>query len=137
MYTDQKNDVVMAVANSVADAAFAAATRNHPATPATVRRLWATVTTVISTAASVITFTYRPTPGSATGQVTLGTLTIPNTTAVGKFLYKNLTSAQKIMPGGELVASFSGGSAGAATLGVTTDPSWDSEGNNTNAIASA
>src|SRR5262252_4226174 len=98
-YDQQKNDLTLLVATSVADSAFVAASRAYPSTPSMVRRLWATVTTVISTAASVITFTYRPTPGSATGQVTLGTLTVPLATAAGKFMYKNLTSAQKVMPG--------------------------------------
>jgi hypothetical protein len=138
-YDQQKADITLLPPTSVADAAFVAGSRSYIATPAMVRALWATVTVAIVTAASVITFTYRPTPGSATGQVTLGTITIPNGTAAGKFVYKNLASAQKIMPGGEVVISFSGGSGagGLAAVGITTDPSWDSPGNNPNAILSA
>lgn len=139
MYTDQKADITLLPPTSLADAAFIAGSRAYPSTPAIVRRLWATITAAVATAACVVTFTYRPTPGSATGQVTLGTLTLPNGTAAGKFVYKTLSTATKIMPGGELVLSFSGGSGagGLAAVGVTTDPSWDSDSNNTNAIASA
>jgi len=138
-YDQQKNDTTLLPPTSLADAAFIAASRYYISTPSYVRRLWATVTAAVVTAACVVTFTYRPTPGSATGQVTLGTLTLPNATAAGKFVYKNLTSATKLMPGGELVLSFSGGSGagGLAAVGVTSDLSWDSDSNNPNAIASA
>lgn len=139
MYTDQKADITLLPPTSLADAAFVAGSRSYPATPQTVRSLWAVITAAVATAACTVTFTYRPTPGSATGQVTLGTLVLPNAAAAGKFIYKNLASAVKVMPGGELVVSFSGGSGagGLAAIGVTTDPSWDSAGNNPNAIASA
>jgi len=139
-YDQQKNDLTLLPPTSLADAAFVTASRAYPSIPCYVRRLWAVVTATVVTAACVVTFTYRPTPGSATGQVTLGTLTIPNSTAPGKLLYKNLSGTPtKIVPGGELVVSFSGGSGagGIAAVGCTTDPSWDSDGNNANAIASA
>lgn len=139
MYTDQKADITLLPPTSLADAAFIAGSRSYIATPQIVRKLWATVTAAVVTAACTVTYTYRPTPGSATNQVTLGTLVLPNGAAAGKFVYKNLTTMQKILPGGEVVASFSGGSGagGLAAIGMSTDPSWDSEGNNANAIASA
>jgi hypothetical protein len=138
-YDQQKADIILLPPTSLADAAFVAGSRSYPATPQMVRSLWATITAAVATAACVVTYTYRPTPGSATGQITLGTLTLPLAAAAGKFFYKNLATAQKIMPGGEIVVSFSGGSGagGLAAVGMTTDPSWDSPSNNVNAVASA
>lgn len=41
-----------------------------------------------TTTAPTVVFKKRPTPLSATGQTTLGVLTIPDATAVGKLVYK-------------------------------------------------
>jgi hypothetical protein len=139
-YDQQKFDVALLPPTSLADAAFIAGSRSYPGTPLYIRRLWAVVTATVVTAACVVTFTYRPTPGSAAGQVTLGTLTIPNGTTPGKIVTKNLASSpQKIIPGGEIVVSFSGGSGagGLAAVGVSGDPSWESDSNNANNIVSA
>jgi len=43
-----------------------------------------------TTTAPTVVFTRRPTPNSATGEVVVGTLTIPSGTAVGKVLYKDV-----------------------------------------------
>lgn len=49
-------------------------------------------------------FIYRPTPGSSTAQVVLGTLKIPDATAIGGVVYKDITDVGNIMnPGGQLV----------------------------------
>ena len=58
-----------------------------------VKRIMFYVETTIAanTAAPVVTFRKRPTPGSSSGQSTIGTLTIPDLTAAGKVLYKDVT----------------------------------------------
>ena len=43
-----------------------------------------------SATAPTVVFTKRPTPLSATGEEVVGTLTIPDTTAVGKVVYKEV-----------------------------------------------
>ena len=73
-----------------------------------VKRLMALVSTVISGAAEV-EFKRRPTPGSATGEVSLGTLSIPDTTAVGQMLYKDIDPV--LLNAGEAI-SFEVSSAG-------------------------
>jgi len=51
------------------------------------------VTTAIaaSTTAPVLTFRKRPTPGSSSSQSTIGTLTLPDLTAAGKVVYKDVS----------------------------------------------
>lgn len=61
-----------------------------------------TTTLVADTTAPILTFYARPTIGSTTGQVTLGTLTIPDLTAAGKIVYKNIESAK--IPQGYTIA---------------------------------
>lgn len=58
--------------------------------PISVLRILATVTTA-TVGAGTITFRKRPTPGSATGQSTLGTLTVPGSSTVGQVIYKEIT----------------------------------------------
>lgn len=69
-----------------------------------ITRLEAIVTTalVAETAAPVLTFYARPTIGSTSGQLTLGTLTFPDLTAAGKVLYKNIESVK--IPAGYTIA---------------------------------
>jgi len=57
-----------------------------------IKRLMFVVTTVVasSTQNAVVEFNRRPTIGSATNEVLLGNLTIPNGTAVGTILYKDI-----------------------------------------------
>ena len=56
----------------------------------------------------VLQFIFRPTPGSATNQVTIGTLTIPDATAIGKTLYKDVTDVSNTLTvGGQIVCSCS------------------------------
>jgi len=43
-----------------------------------------------TTTAPTVVFTRRPTPGSATGEVVMGTLTIPDATAVGTTVYLDI-----------------------------------------------
>jgi len=67
----------------------------------TVRRLLAIVTTLLDGAATVV-FKSRPVYGTAGGEVTLGTLVIPDTTVAGKTLYKDITPVN-LDPGQELI----------------------------------
>jgi len=60
-------------------------------------------TTATSTANPVVTFYARPTFGSTTGQISIGTITVPTGTAAGAILYKNVESV-KIPPGYTLTA---------------------------------
>ena len=82
--------------------------------------LMVTTTTLTGTAAPVVTFYARPTFGSTSGQITLGTLTIPTATAAGSIVYKNIESV-KLPMGYTLVANLTtagtdGGSAAGAGL---------------------
>ena len=82
-------------------------------------RLLAVVTTaVVSTGAVVITVTQRLSPGTAAGQVTLGTLSIPAATVLGKEVYKDIDPAV-VLPGQTIAfnvttAAAGGGAAGGA-----------------------
>ena len=49
-----------------------------------------TTTVAADTTAPVVELNRRPTPGSATGEVQIGQLTIPDGTAAGKVLYKEV-----------------------------------------------
>lgn len=69
-----------------------------------ITRIMCIVTTalVADTAVPVLTFYARPTIGSTTGQVTIGTLSFPDLTAAGKIVYKNVESAK--IPQGYTIA---------------------------------
>lgn len=60
-----------------------------------VERIQFTVTTAIaaSTTPPTIVFSKRPTAGSATGAAVIGTLTLPNGTAAGTVIYKDILVA--------------------------------------------
>jgi len=88
--------------------------------------------------APTVVFTKRPTPLSATGESALGTLTLPDTTAIGKVVYKDVNIALAVGDSVEI----------AHTVGVTgptgkgfpflecaDDPEY--VGNNSDLIASA
>lgn len=51
---------------------------------------YVTVTTASNTQNPVVAFKRRPTYNSASGEVTMGTLTIPTGTAAGKVMYKDI-----------------------------------------------
>jgi hypothetical protein len=50
-----------------------------------------TVAVAANSTAPVVTFRKRPTPNSSSGQSTIGTLTLPDLTGIGKVLYKDVT----------------------------------------------
>lgn len=51
------------------------------------------IVTTVTVGAATVRFSNRITPGSDTGAIVLGTLTIPAATPVGKVLYKAITPA--------------------------------------------
>jgi hypothetical protein len=137
-YNHQQVEVQLVQAVSLAPADPLAGTRWSPGmTPQRVRAISATITTITATAIITLTFKYRPTPGSSSGEVTIGTLTLPIGAAVGKVYYKKGLD-YLVQPGGEVVVQAAGASAtGNATLGMLTEPHWEMPANNSNAIASA
>ena len=96
---------------------------------ARVFRIQAKVTTAtVSNVSIVLNFRRRPTFGSATGQSSLGTLTIPTAIAVNKVYYKEITPVNCVA-GDQIVvevttAAGGGGAAGKALcdLLIDTDP---------------
>ncbi len=104
--------------------------------PFVLRAVAAVITTTTATAAITVTITRRPTPGSATSEVTLGVLTIPSGTAAGKVVYKGGFEAL-IVPGDELALTVGGTGTGNGSLIISVEPSWDVPGNFTDMIASA
>jgi len=67
-----------------------------------VSRIQVLVTVAPTVTAPVVTFRKRPTVGSATGQSSLGTITIPVGTAIGTVVYKDISPSQ-FQPGDELL----------------------------------
>jgi hypothetical protein len=139
MYDHQKIDAQLVVAGDIATAAdpIAGARYTVGYQPILVRAIWATITTVNTVAPSILTFKYRPIAGSAAGEVTLGTLTIPINAAAGNMYYEKVAvEPTKCLPGGEVVVQTDGGgTAGNASCGFFGEYSWDSPGNNAKMIA--
>lgn len=57
---------------------------------------------IVSTGAVVVAFKRRPLYGSASGEVTLASLSIPAGTAAGKLVFKDLDSS--VFPGDQIIA---------------------------------
>jgi hypothetical protein len=75
-------------------------------------------TSVVSTDPVQLQFVRRPTPGSATGELVLGTLFIPGGSLAGKTFYKDLSGDNEVQAGQEVIARVflaadGGGAAGA------------------------
>jgi hypothetical protein len=138
-YDQQKMDITLAQAADIATPADPIATaRWFPGyQPILVRAVWAVITTLNSVAPSILTFKFRPTPGSAAGEVTLGILTIPINAAVGNVYYEKVAvEPVKCTPGGEVVCQTDGGgTAGNATVGIFAEHSWEIPANNVRMIA--
>jgi len=139
MYSDQKSftQMVTAATGVIALGTAGIVGRLFPGmTPITVHQIWATIT-VAADAAETLTFHKRPTPGSTTGASTIGVLTIPDTTAAGKQLYKKVTPV-KVLPGQEIALETAGNSTNlVAACGIVAYPTWEEPAANTNMIASA
>lgn len=82
--------------------------------------LFVTTGIVGTTTAPQVSFYARPTPGSSSGQLLLGTLILPSGTAAGTVVYKNIESI-KIPPGYDLAVVGAvqavGSAAGAGFVG--------------------
>jgi hypothetical protein len=109
-----------------------------------VRRLYALISTLVAsdTTEAVVDFKFRPDFGSTTGEVTLGQLTIPDASAVGDVVYKDI-SPYTLTPGGELVfetsvqAADAGVAAGEALYGVRSDLDPEDVNNQSQMVESA
>lgn len=73
-------------------------------------------TATVSTGGIVITVYKRPTPGSATGQSVLGTLTIPTAVVDGTVYYKDIQGVL-FSPGQELAFDVTTAAAGGGAAG--------------------
>ena len=104
-------------------------------------------TAVVSSGGVVITVKNRPvvasagTPGTATAESTITTLTVPAGTAAGKVVYKDINEAL-IVPGGSLVfevttAAAGGGAAGGGIYGFVASEDPEYKTNESSMIASA
>lgn len=97
-------------------------------------------TAVVSSGNVVVTFKRRPTIGSASGEVTIGTLNIPNAAAVGKCYYKRVTpvvcaASEQIIV--EVTTAAAGmGAAGNGMGFVRADSDPETEANNADLILS-
>lgn len=107
-----------------------------------VRRFSFTPTSEVAGGTSVaptVVFKKRPTPLSSSGQSTLCTLTVPDATAVGKQVYKDIAPAQ-MLPGQSIEISWTVGTGTPTGIGMwhiecEDDPEY--KVNTTNMVASA
>lgn len=103
-----------------------------------VRRIMATVDTIMSsTGAVVITFYRRPIYGTTTSQVSIGTLTIASTAAVGKVYYKDV-EGPVILEGDQVAAvvTTTATTSGKVINNYIGDESPEQAANITNMVAS-
>lgn len=132
-------DTQLAVAVSVANADPLAGARLFQGyARVKLRAIWAVITTQIATATLTLTYKFRPTPGSAAGEIIIGTLTIPVGALVGKSYYKDMALLDiPCNPGGEVVVQAAGGATGNATVGVSVEVTPENPDNHPNMILSA
>jgi len=98
-------------------------------------------TATVSSGNIVVTVRNRPTVGSASGQSTLATLTIPTGVAAGKVYYKDVNQSI-IVPGGSIAfevttAAAGGGAAGAGVCGFIAQEDPEYAPNLSSMVASA
>lgn len=98
-------------------------------------------TATVSSGNIVVTVKKRITVNSASGEVTLGTLTIPTAIAAGKMYYKNI-SPVKLDAGEQVVfevttAAAGGGAAGSGYACILADQSPEQPLDNADMVASA
>jgi|ERR1035437_348792 hypothetical protein len=110
--------------------------------PCLVRRLMFTLTGEVaggSTVAPIVNFKKHPTPLSSSNETVVGALTIPDTTAIGKVVYKDISPiAFKV--GDSIEISHVIGTTGPTGMGhysFECEEHPDTAGNNTNMVASA
>jgi len=105
-----------------------------------VRRLCVLVTTAAVSGGTdaIIEFNARPTFGSAASEVALGTVTIPDGTAAGQIIFKDI-SPTDLFPGGELSFEITtaAGTSGNALYGVIGNLDPEAAANQSQMTASA
>ncbi len=104
-----------------------------------VTRLLFTIETVVSSSVSaVVKFWRRPALSSTSGQVSLGTLTIPTGAAVSKTYYKDI-SPVTVFPGDQITyeVTTAATSTGKGFANVELADNPEAAGNQTNMVASA
>jgi hypothetical protein len=112
--------------------------------PISLKRLlfFVTVQVTAGTTAPVVNWVSAPTYASSSGAVTLGTLTIPNGSAVGTVVYKDISDSTRVQAGYELTlnlqtqAADGGTAAGSGWMGMIWEPSPDADANNTKLVKS-
>ncbi len=113
-------------------------------TPILVNRLLFSVTTTATAGlvAGAVTYYRRPTAGSNSGQVLLGTVTVANATAAGKVVYKDIESVRLNVGEGlafrvNVQCTDNGTAAGAGFAGVEAVENAEVPANMTQMVASA
>lgn len=96
----------------------------------TIRRWGLQLEAATSVTAAVVVLKKRPTPGSATGEVVLQSLTLATAEAAGNTVYGNDLQAQ-ILPGEQVIIEVTTAATGGATTFafLEFDPDWEVPGN--------
>lgn len=101
-----------------------------------VRRLEVLVS-VVTVGACTVAFKRRPTFGSTSGEVTMGSVVVPGATAAGKVVYKDITPVV-CFPGDQIVYEItSAATSGSAHYGVSGELDPEQAANQSDMIASA
>lgn len=105
------------------------------------RLAFAISTSVVSTGDVVVTFKRRPTLGSSSGEVSLGTLTMPNGAAAGKIYYKDIDPVV-CAEGEEIICEVTTAAAGMSAAGngqgyVVSNEDPEESANNSDLVESA
>lgn len=137
MYDHQKDERLLIASATAVTTATGIISRNFAVQqPFIVRAIAACIVVVPTVTAPVLNFKRRPTPGSATGEVSIGTLTLPLTSVIGQVYYKKGFST-KLFPGEECVCDVTTAStAGTIVPSIHIEPSWESQENNTEMVLS-
>lgn len=134
-YTDQK-EYVSAIAAAFSSTGIKL-TYSPGIRPMKLRAVAVVVSTDMTVTPPVLTIRHRPTAGSATGQTTVDTITVPLAQTAGKLAYVEDLD-QLVKPGEHIVFDVTtAATAGVGDIVAEFDPSWESLANNTNAVLSA
>jgi hypothetical protein len=105
--------------------------------PMKLRAVAVVVSTQMTVTPPVLTIKHRPTAGSATGETTVDTITVPLAQTAGKIVYVEDLN-QLVRPGEHIVFDVTtAATAGAGDIIAEFDPVWESLANETDATLSA